>query len=158
MGDYTQRNAAVIEEILAIIRSDEENDVIAERLQDYHENDIADALEFLTRQERALLYYILGTEQSAEVLSYSEEAAEYLSEVLPQKAADIIEDMDADDAVDILEDVEPETRENIISLIDDQSVFLQCVHTQPPVLRFHCICGVPFFTTSACIKAFVFHT
>ncbi len=122
MSDYTQRNAAVIEEILAIIRSDESNDVIAERLQDYHENDIAEALEFLTRQERNLLYYILGTEQSAEVLSYSDDAGDYLSELLPQKAADILEDMDADDAVDILEDVEPETRENIINLIDDDAM------------------------------------
>lgn len=121
MIDYTQRNAAVIEEILSIIRSGEPNDTIAERLQDYHENDIADALEFLTRQERTLLYLILGTEQSAEILSYSDDAADYLTELRPQKAADILEDMDADDAVDVLEDVEPEARENIINLIDDEA-------------------------------------
>ena len=75
MSANIQRNAAVIEELLSIIRSGEANEVIAERLGDYHENDIADALEFLSRQERAVLYSILGTERSAEILSYSDDAA-----------------------------------------------------------------------------------
>ena len=121
MSANIQRNAAVIEELLSIIRSGEANEVIAERLGDYHENDIADALEFLSKQERSVLYSILGTERSAEILSYSDDAAEYLSELRPQKAADILEDMDADDAVDVLEDVEPEQRENLINLIDEEA-------------------------------------
>ena len=116
-----RRNAAVIEELLSIIRSGAANEVIAQRLDDYHENDIADALEFLSRPERAVLYSILGTEKSAEILSYSDDAAEYLSELRPQKAADILEDMDADDAVDVLEDATPAQRENLISLIDDEA-------------------------------------
>ena len=121
MSTNIQRNAAVIEELLSIIRSGAANEVIAQRLDDYHENDIADALEFLSRPERAVLYSILGTEKSAEILSYSDDAAEYLSELRPQKAADILEDMDADDAVDVLEDATPAQRENLISLIDDEA-------------------------------------
>ena len=50
-----RRNAAVIEELLSILRSGAANEVIAQRLDDYHENDIADALEFLSRPERAVL-------------------------------------------------------------------------------------------------------
>ncbi len=121
MSTNIQRNAAVIEELLSIIRSGAANEVIAQRLDDYHENDIADALEFLSRPERAVLYSILGTEKSAEILSYSDDAAEYLSELRPQKAADILEDMDADDAVDVLEDATPAQRENLINLIDDEA-------------------------------------
>lgn len=121
MSANTLRNAAVIEELLSIIRSGKPNEEIATMLADYHENDIADTLSFLTRQERAKLYSILGSEQSAEILSYSDDAAEYLSELRPQSAADILEDMDAADAVDILEDVEPEKRRSLFNLIDDEA-------------------------------------
>ena len=121
MSANTLRNAAVIEELLSIIRSSKTNVEKAELLADYHENDIADALEYLTREERIKLYSILGSEQSAEILSYSDNAAEYLSELRPQSAADILEDMDADDAVDVLEDVEPEKRRDLFELIDDEA-------------------------------------
>ena len=136
MSSNTQRNATVIEELLKIIRSGENPQIIREQLDDYHENDIADALALLTKQERISLYSILGTERSAEILSYSDDAADYLSELRPQSAADILEDMDADDAVDVLEDVEPERREDLINLIDEeakQDITLICSYSDDEI-------------------------
>ncbi len=49
-----------IEEIVNIIRSGLPDKEIAERLEDYHDNDIAESLSFLTKEERVNLYNILG--------------------------------------------------------------------------------------------------
>ena len=46
-------------EILKIIRSNTSPAVMGERLQDYHENDLADVMPKLTVQERCKLYRIL---------------------------------------------------------------------------------------------------
>ena len=45
-----------IQEILAIIQSDKSVKKKREELQDYHENDIAGALELLNKEERNRLY------------------------------------------------------------------------------------------------------
>ena len=93
----------------------------AERLQDYHENDIADTLPLLTRDERLHLYRILGEERAAEVFAYLEEPEEYVKELDIEKAADIIENMDADDAVDFLEDLPESQQDAILSHMDAES-------------------------------------
>ena len=49
-------------EIAEVIRSEAPTEQIREQLNDYHENDIADALEELTTEERKRLYAILGAE------------------------------------------------------------------------------------------------
>lgn len=44
------------EEIIAIIQSDFSDEEIVEKLSDYHENDIAQALSGLNKEERLKLY------------------------------------------------------------------------------------------------------
>ena len=70
-------------EILKIIRSNTSPAVMAGRLQDYHENDLADVLPMLTVQERCKLYRILDTDVLSDIFEYTEEenAAEYLNEM-----------------------------------------------------------------------------
>ena len=54
------------EEILNLIHSGLPQQELAERLSDYHENDLADALAALTPEERQKLYAVLGVERVAE--------------------------------------------------------------------------------------------
>ncbi|MBO4748387.1 MAG: magnesium transporter [Clostridiales bacterium] len=111
----------VVEEIVALIRSEKSDGEIRAKLEDYHESDLADALEQITKEERKKVYHILGAEKASEVFAYLEEPEEFISELDIQSAAKIIENMDADDAVDVLEEVDEETQEKIISLMDDES-------------------------------------
>ena len=53
------------QEILALIHSGLPQAELAEKLSDYHENDLADALAALTPDERQKLYAVLGVRISA---------------------------------------------------------------------------------------------
>ena len=110
------------EELLAIIKSDEPPQQIAEKLEDYHENDIAGILGKLTKAERIKLYKLLGVEKVSEVFAYLDDVEEYIEELDSEKAADIIESMDADDAIDVLDELEDEKKEEIIQLMEKESV------------------------------------
>ena len=45
-----------VEDIVKVIRSGLDKEQLLDRLNDYHENDIAQSLEFLTKDERLSLY------------------------------------------------------------------------------------------------------
>ena len=109
-------------QILSIIRSDSDDEKIKSQLEEYHENDIASIFEELETEERDKLLQILGSEFMSEIVSYLEDAGEYLSEIDADEAADIIEQMDADDAVEVLDDLDEETRSEIIELIEDDEI------------------------------------
>ena len=55
------------QEILALIHSGLPQAELAEKLSDYHENDLADALAALTPDERQKLYAVLGVDTVAEI-------------------------------------------------------------------------------------------
>lgn len=107
-----------VEEIISIIRSGEADQVIADKLQDYHENDIAQSLEELTKEERLYLYGVLGAEWFSEVLAYIDEPEVYFEELGVDKLAAVINEMDSDDAVDLLEDIDDELKEKISHILD----------------------------------------
>ncbi len=109
-------------QILGIVRSDFTDDEIREQLQEYHENDVASIFEELTAEERERLRNILGNEIMSEIVSFLDDAGEYLSEIDADDAAEIIEQMDADDAVEALDDLDEETRSEIIELIEDEEI------------------------------------
>ena len=107
-----------VQEILDIIHSGLPQAELAEKLSDYHENDLADALADLTAEERRKLYAILGVEQVAEIFSYLDDAEPYLKELPPEEAAQVVSHMDSDDAVDALDDLEEEDKEKIVHQMD----------------------------------------
>ena len=107
-----------VQEILDIIHSGLPEAEMAERLSDYHENDIADALASLTAAERQKLYAILGVDQVAEIFSYLDDAEPYLKELPSEKAASVVSHMDSDDAVDALDDLEEEDKAKIVHQLD----------------------------------------
>ncbi len=110
------------EEIIRLIHSGLSSEQLTEALDDYHENDIAEAFEALEVEDRKRLYTILGAEKISEIFPYIEDVGEYLAEITPEQAADVLENMDADDAVDALEDIEDEEqREKLIALMDNDA-------------------------------------
>ena len=110
-----------VQELVELIRSDESEKEIAEQIDNYHDNDIASALDELNGYERRRLYQILGVERVSEIFAYLDDVGKYLDELELEKAADILENMDADDAVDVLEEVDEETRNQLIELMDEES-------------------------------------
>ncbi len=110
------------EELISIIQSDESPEVIRERLDDYHDNDIATVLQTLTKEDRLKAYRILGLERVSELFTYYDEVAQYIDELDVEIAADILETMDADEAVDILEELDEEKRAQLTRRIDKSSM------------------------------------
>lgn len=110
-----------IQEILAIIKSDKTIRQKRELLQDYHESDIADVIEFLNEEEQELLFKILNKDDLSEVISYVEDADEILEKFDADKQADILEEMDSDDAVDILEELDEDEREIVLNKMEEEA-------------------------------------
>ena len=125
-GEITVKNVYnggrdYIAEIIEIIRSGASGEVIAEKLFDYHDSDVADALTELTSDERKRLYRELGEERFSEIFAYVEDAEPYIIELGLRNAAKIIENMDSDDAVDILDDIGDEIEEKLVKLLDRET-------------------------------------
>ena len=110
-----------IEELVALIRSGGAESEIVQQLTNYHDNDIATALDELNQEERRRLYHSLGVERVSEIFAYLDDPGKYIEELELERAADIIENMDADDAVDILEEMDEEIRNQLIELINEDS-------------------------------------
>ena len=106
--------------ILSAIRGDNTDEVLREILADYHDNDIAAVLEELSAEEVDRLHRVLGSEGMSEVISFSDDPGEILSEMDADEAADIIEQMDADEALEVLEELDEETRNEVFELIEDE--------------------------------------
>lgn len=107
-------------QILNIIRSGRDDSEIKAQLQEYHVNDIAGVFEELAVEERERLLEILGTEFMSEIVTFLDDAGEYLSEIEADDAAEIIEQMDVDDAIEALENLDEQTRTEIIDRIDNE--------------------------------------
>lgn len=119
-----------VEEIISIIRSGESDQIISERLQDYHENDIAQSLEELSKEERLHLYGVLGAEWFSEILAYIDEPEVYFEELGVDKLAAVINEMDSDDAVDLLEDIDDELKKQINPILDeDVRADIELIHS-----------------------------
>ena len=94
--NFPNENAAVVQhpdysnEIAAIARSNLTPRLMREKIGDYHENDIADALELLKKDERMRLYSILDTDMLSDILEYSDRRDEWLSELGIRKRVEVL--------------------------------------------------------------------
>lgn len=109
------------QELIAIIHGNDSPEILKEKLEDYHENDLASVMEKLTGEDRKKLYQILGVETVSELFAYLDDVEKYINELDAERAADIIESMDADDAVDVLEELEDEKRKELVGLMDEEA-------------------------------------
>lgn len=110
-----------VEELIEIIRAGLSREELVDWLFDYHDNDIADALELLTLEERKRLYSALGAERVAEIFAYLDDGDVYLKELSLKQQAKVISEMDSDDAVDILEEVDDDTKCKILGMLDKEA-------------------------------------
>ena len=111
----------ISEELIALLESDLEPDKLKEKLEDYHENDVARVLPLLDENQRKRLYLKLDDEYLSELFSYLDDPEPFIEEMTADKAADIIESMAADDAVDVLDELEEDKKNRIIELMDEDS-------------------------------------
>lgn len=109
-------------QIISIIRSGKTDIEKAELLLEYHEKDIADVFRELSTEEQEHLRLILGSDVLSNVISFLEDAGDFLSAIDADSAAEIIEQMDADDALEALEDLDEQTRNEIFELIDNTDI------------------------------------
>ena len=111
------------EEIIAVIHSNMAPLLMKEKLEDYHEKDIAEVLECLSLQDRRKLYRILDADMLSEVLEYADEddAGRYLNEIDIKKIPRIIENMETDSAVAVLRELDADKRAIIMELLDDKA-------------------------------------
>ena len=112
--DYTK-------ELLELFRSDITPEELTEKLSDYHENDMAGALEQMTPEERKRLYPILGIERVSEIFTFIEDVDEYMKELDLTSAAKVIGSMDSDDAVDVLDEMDEESRKKLTRMLDKET-------------------------------------
>lgn len=115
------KEANFVFELLELIHSDLSEEVLLDKLSDYHENDIADALVQITPEERKKLYSLLGEKKLSEIFSYIEDVDLYLGELDLEILAKVISCMDSDDAVNALEEMDDTTQQKLVSMLDDES-------------------------------------
>ena len=107
------------EQILELIRTINAPLLLSEQLDDYHANDIADAIEDLNYSEREKLYRMLDIERLTEILEYmdEEEQAKHLNEMNIRKVIAIFNQMEPDKAADILKEMGQEKIDIILELL-----------------------------------------
>ena len=105
-------------DIISIIRSGISPKAMKNRLEDYHENDIAEVLPVLTQDERVKLWRILDAEMIAEIFEHTseEDASTFMNEINVKKSADIISQLETDTAANILRLMSKEKRELLVDI------------------------------------------
>jgi len=109
------------QELIHLIHGGYSSEELKEKLENYHDNDLAGMLEQLTEDDRKKIYKLLGVDTVSDLFPYLDDVEKYINELDAEKAADIIESMDADDAVDVLEELEDKKREELVALMDEEA-------------------------------------
>ena len=111
-----------LSEILFLVETETDEAKLSEMLDEYHENDIATVFESLTAELKEKLRQALGDERMSDIISYVEDAGEYIANLDAEEAADIIENMDADEAIELLDELDDETKNELLELIDNPEI------------------------------------
>ncbi len=121
--DETNTRPDYVREISEIVKGDLSPKMIQKRLDDYHEKDIAEALEEIESADRVKLLRILDADTLAGIFEYipEEKAGMLLEDMDIKKAVALISELESDSAVDILRSIPREKRSQFIDLIDDES-------------------------------------
>lgn len=120
MNREVAKESIFVEKIVSIVRTAQSLNEMRMQLDDYHDKDIAQSLEFLSKTERNQLYQALDAEWLARIISYIDDPAEYVEELGVDKLAEVINEMDADDAVDLLENIDESVKEKLRPKLDEE--------------------------------------
>ncbi len=108
-------------EIVDIVRGNLAPKLIKERLKDYHENDIASALELLKKEERIKLYSVLDIDMLTDILEYADDRDIYMNELNVRKQIRVLERMEVTSAVEYLRGLDKKERSILIELMQEGS-------------------------------------
>lgn len=108
-------------EIAQLLRSGLTPGTLRARVSAYHENDIAAALELLSKNERARLFGVLDEQTLPDVLEYSEQAARYLSELSIRRRVEVLSRFDSAFAADCLAALPRAERAELIQLLPEDA-------------------------------------
>lgn len=106
-------------QIAGIVRSNLAPKRIGDQLADFHENDIAAALELLGKEERAKLYSVLDIKMLADVFAYSENRSEYIKELNILHRAAVLSALEPALAAEYLHPLEKQERKMLLDLMDE---------------------------------------
>lgn len=108
----------ITDTVISLFRSSLSPEELANRLKDFHEHDIALALEELRPDERQQISAALDPRQMAELFPYYGEPGLRLAELSPDLAAQILDFMDSGDAAQVLEDAPEDFQAQVKACLD----------------------------------------
>ena len=106
-------------ELLELLNSNLSKEELLDRLDDYHDSDIADALEKMSKDDRLKIYSIIGIDKTSNIFAFYDDVEKYIDELTPDMAADIVEKMDSNDAANVLNELDDDDKDEIIDLMED---------------------------------------
>lgn len=118
IGTTAQRPDYAVE-IASIIRSNLTPKLMGAKILNYHENDIAAALELLNKDERAKLYCIVDSETLANIIEYTENPNEFIGELRVRKQVEILSQLEPSITAEYLRQISKGDRNALIDLMDD---------------------------------------
>lgn len=105
-------------QIAEVLRSNLTPKLKQERMLDYHERDIAAALEVLLPEERKHLYRMLSTQTLADILEYSENKKQYLNELSVSQKIAVLSQFEISEMADFIREMDKNDRTTILELLD----------------------------------------
>lgn len=107
-------------EIVDTVRSSLSPKKMQEKICDYHEKDIAMALEQLNAEEQKKLFRLLPMEMLVGVLEYSEDIAAYFAPLSIRQKVEALSMMEASTAVELLKQLPKENRDSLTDLMSPE--------------------------------------
>ena len=107
-------------QVAELVRSNLTPKRIGDRVADFHEKDIAAALECLKKEERAKLYSVLDVKMLADVLAYSENCSAYIGELSIRKRVAVLSALEPAAAAEYLHPLEKQERNMILDLLEEE--------------------------------------
>lgn len=107
------------QEIIRMLRSTLSPRLLQENVREYHEKDIAAAMEYLRKDERHKLYSILDSQTLAKVLEYSQERNSCLEEMSIRRRIAILSNLEITAVVEYLQQLDKPQRNVLLDLFED---------------------------------------
>ena len=112
-----------IQEIIDIIHGNMAPRILKEKLNEYHNNDLAEALDYLNAEERIKLYSVLDTDMISDIFEYADtqQFDVYMSELTIRKRIHVLERMEVMDAANYLRRLDKREKQILIELLQEGS-------------------------------------
>jgi len=108
------------EEIAKVFRENLTPKLMQKRILAYHENDVAAALDLLSREERNRVYTILNVETLSGVFEYSAHRNEYLDELSIRKKIAVLSQLETATTVEYLRQLKKADRDTLLALMEEE--------------------------------------